>query len=94
MSGTNGDELQWLGGDRCGRVWLTRGQQADSEVAMKPRDRGQSICEHRGFRGVNEGMLAHSERWAVGKLGDSERASHSEYRVLTMIFGVCVQMCL
>ena len=39
-------------------------------------------------------MLAHSERWAVGKLGKSERASHSEYRVLTMVFGVCVQMCL
>ena len=49
MSGTNGDELQRLGGDRYGRVWLTSGQQADSEVAIKPRDRGQRICEHRGF---------------------------------------------
>ena len=39
-------------------------------------------------------MLAHSERWAVGKLGKSERASHSKYRVSTMVFGVCVQMCL
>ena len=49
MSGTNGDELQRLGGDRYGRVWLTSGQQADSEVAIKLRDRGQRICEHRGF---------------------------------------------
>ena len=34
-------------------------------------------------------MLAHLERWAVGKLGKSERASHSKYGVSTMVFGVC-----
>ena len=49
MSGTDRDELQRLRGDRCGRVWLTRGQQANPEVAIKPRDQGQRICEHRGF---------------------------------------------
>ena len=49
MSDTNRDELQGLRGDQCGLVWLTRGQQADSEVAIKPRDQGQRICEHRGF---------------------------------------------
>ena len=38
-------------------------------------------------------MLAHSERWAVRKLGKLKRASHSKYRVSTMVFGVCVQMC-
>ena len=37
-------------------------------------------------------MLVHSERWAVGKLGKSERASHSEYGVLTMVFRVCADV--
>ena len=37
-------------------------------------------------------MLAHSERWAVGKLGKSKRASHSEYGVSTMVFGVCADV--
>ena len=39
MLGTDRDELQRLRGDRCGRVWLTRGQQADPKVAIKLRDR-------------------------------------------------------
>ena len=39
-------------------------------------------------------MFAHSEGWAVGKLGKSERASHSEYGVSTMIFGVCSDVSL
>ena len=37
-------------------------------------------------------MLAHSERWAVGKLWKLERASHSEYGCQQWFLG-CVQMC-